>query len=692
MSDRARLPPLTPTARNWALLTTALALLPLLLQLPGMLAAVFATTALLVALLAWRRPVPLPLRLLLVATMLVAIYWQMGASPGRDTGCALLAAMLAIKSSELRTLRDARSLLGFALFAPFAAFLLDQGPGTLLLSLAAVACALLGLQHLADTETGAAPQTAALQLRTVGRLLAVALPLALSAFWLLPRLPTPLWGIPERAIGKPGLSDTMAPGQWLDLMADDSPALRAQFAGAAPPPEQRYWRGPVLTRFDGRIWTRLESQRRRPPPAMTAGPAQWDYQIEYEATERRELVALDLPLAAPDQTGLDADYTLVSARPLATLTRWRLRSAPPARFQPALPPDLREAALQLPRGFNPRTLALARQWRRDAGNDDAAIVRRAMQWISRDFSYTLSTPLPGRHGADEFLFDWKAGFCEHFSSAFVVLMRGAGIPARVVTGYAGGTRNRYGDYWLVRRMDAHAWAEVWLPQRGWTASTRPRRSPRNGSATPSKTAWHGATPPGADWTWARAGCSSRRPATGCAATGTAWSCPSMHAASNDCSVRSASSAWNRRNWSGCWPPSHSSPSSPWPGCWRVASASVIRCCAPGAGSTAATPASASAGRRTKPPATGPRAWTPSGPAAGWYCSASVSAMRATLAPRRTSLHYCVTCTGTVLNPEHPPEHEHEDPHPPCPRRQPDAGRLCHRPQAAAATVQHGVPA
>ncbi|WP_243350575.1 transglutaminase TgpA family protein [Stenotrophomonas acidaminiphila] len=468
MSDRARLPPLNPTARNWALLTTALALLPLLLQLPGMLAAVFAATAQLVALLAWRRPVPLPLRLLLVATMLLAIYWQMGASPGRDTGCALLAAMLAIKSSELRSLRDARSLLGFALFAPFAAFLLDQGPGTLLLSLAAVICALLGLQHLADAETGAAPQTVALQLRTIGRLLLVALPLALSAFWLLPRLPTPLWGIPERAIGKPGLSDTMAPGQWLDLMADDSPALRAQFAGAAPPPEQRYWRGPVLTRFDGRTWTRLESQRRRPPPAMTAGPVQWDYQIEYEATERRELVALDLPLAAPDQTELDADYTLVSARPLATLTRWRLRSAPPARFQPALPPDLREATLQLPRGFNPRTLALARQWRRDAGDDDAAIVRRAMQWISRDFSYTLSTPLPGRHGADEFLFDWKAGFCEHFSSAFVVLMRGAGIPARVVTGYAGGTRNRYGDYWLVRRMDAHAWAEVWLPQRGWT--------------------------------------------------------------------------------------------------------------------------------------------------------------------------------------------------------------------------------
>jgi len=461
-------PSLNPGARGWVLLTTALSLLPLLLQLPTVLASVFAAAALLVAALSWRRRIALPLRLLLVAAMLLAIGWQMGTSPGRDTGCALLAAMLAIKSSELRTLRDARSLLGFALFAPFAAFLLDQGPGTLLLALLAVACALLGLHRLADAEVGITPLPPLAQLHTVGRLLLVALPLALSAFWLVPRLPTPLWGIPQRALAQPGLSDTMAPGQWLDLMGDDSPALRVQFFGATPPPEQRYWRGPVLTRFDGRTWTRQPGRRRSPPAPFTASPAQWDYQVEYEPSERRELVALDLPLAAPDDTRLDADYTLTSNRPLTTLTRWRLRSATPARFQMELPPLLRRQALQLPAGYNPRTLALARQWRQDAGSDDAAIVRRALAWIRRDFSYTLDTPLPGRDSADEFLFDWKAGFCEHFSSAFVVLMRGAGIPARVVTGYAGGTRNRYGDYWLVRRMDAHAWAEVWLPRRGWT--------------------------------------------------------------------------------------------------------------------------------------------------------------------------------------------------------------------------------
>ncbi|MCD9087878.1 DUF3488 and transglutaminase-like domain-containing protein [Stenotrophomonas sp. SY1] len=478
----SRLPQPQPSAgtRAWVLLTTALSLLPLLLQLPGVLAGVFAAVALAVAGLSWRGTLALPLRLLLIVGMLLAIYWQMGAHPGRDTGCALLAAMLAIKSSELRSLRDARSLLGFALFAPFAAFLLDQGPLTLVLAAIAVICALLALQRLADEEAGSAPLPAAAQLRTVGRLMLLALPLALSAFWLVPRLGSPLWGLPERTVARPGLSDSMQPGEWIDLMADDSPALRVQFFGPTPAPEQRYWRGPVLTRFDGRSWTRLDSQRRTAPAALSNRTQGWDYQIEYEPTDDRQLVALDLPLAAPAQAHLDADYSLSSAQPLTALSRWRMQSAPQPAFQAQLPDHLRQLALQLPTGFNPRTRALAQQWRAQAGHDDDAIVRRSLDWIHKEFAYTLSTPLAGRHSADEFLFEQKAGFCEHFSSAFVVLMRGAGIPARVVTGYAGGTRNRFGDYWVVRKMDAHAWAEVWLSGRGWvrvdpTAAVAPER-------------------------------------------------------------------------------------------------------------------------------------------------------------------------------------------------------------------------
>lgn len=479
MTDAA--PTLDRNARTWTLASAALALLPLLLQLPPMLATVIAVAALLTAALSWRRVLPMPVRLLLVLGMLAAIVWQMGlVRPGRDTGCALLAAMLAIKSSELRSLRDARSLLGFALFSPFAAFLLDQGPLTTLLAALAGLCALLALQRLAQGEGHADALPLRGQLKGVGRLLALGLPLALASFWLFPRLSTPLWGVPERAVSTPGLSDSMEPGQWLDLMADDTPALRVQFFGAVPDPDQRYWRGPVLTDFDGRRWTRDRARTQRPPAIVDAGARGWDYQIDYEPTDRRQLVALDLPTRAPEGSTLDADMSLLSDRTLSALSRWRLHSAPPQHFDSALHPYLRRAALQLPAGFNPRTATLARQWRQEAGSNDEAVVRRALQWITADFSYTLDTPVAGRDPIDEFLFGYKAGFCEHFSSAFVVLMRNAGIPARVVTGFAGGTRNRVGDYWVVRRMDAHAWAEVWLPQRGWvrvdpTAAVAPER-------------------------------------------------------------------------------------------------------------------------------------------------------------------------------------------------------------------------
>lgn len=471
---------LSPSARRWTLASAALGLVPLLLQLPHLLAAIIALVAAVTAWAARQRVLPAMLRLALVLGMLAAIYWQMGARPGRDTGCALLAAMLALKSSELRSLRDARSLLGFALFAPFAAFLLDQGPLTMGLAVLAALTALLALQRLAHAEGQAPSPRLGGQLRGVGRLVALGLPLALAAFWLFPRLSEPLWGIPDRAVGKPGLSDRMEPGQWLDLMADDAPALRVQFFGAVPAPEQRYWRGPVMTRFDGRSWSRDGSARQRPRAAVTPAALRWDYQIDYEPTDRRQLVALDLPLQAPPGAELDADHSLRSHSNLSALTRWRLQSAPPGRYRDALRPFERQQALQLPDGFNPRTAALARQWRSEAGSNDAAIVARALDWIRARFGYSLSTPLPGRDGVDEFLFDQQVGFCQHFSSAFVVLMRNAGIPARVVTGFAGGVRNPYGDYWVVRRMDAHAWAEVWLPDRGWvrvdpTAAVAPER-------------------------------------------------------------------------------------------------------------------------------------------------------------------------------------------------------------------------
>lgn len=469
-------------SRLWTLATAALALLPLLLQIPAALASAIGLAAVLVTALSWRKPMPAILRLLLALLVLAAVFSQMGFRFGRDTGCALLAAMIAIKPSETSTLRDARSLIGFALFAPFSAFLLDQGPLTMLLGLLSVLCALVALQRLADVESNslASSMKPLPTLAAVGKLVGIGLPLALSMFWLFPRLGSPLWGVPERALGRPGLSDEMTPGEWLDLMADDTPALRAEFFGASPAPQEMYWRGPVLWDFDGRSWTQPRWMRQLPAQPVGSRNSTWDYQIEFEPTDRRQLVALDLPRAAPSGAFLSQDYGLYSATPLNALTRWRLQSSPPTSFQAQLDAATRQRALALPAGYNPRTVALAQQWRREAGTDDAAIVRRALDWVKREFGYTLETPLPGRNGVDEFLFDEKKGYCQHFSSSFVVLMRASGIPARVVTGFAGGIRNPFGNYWVVRNMDAHAWAEVWLAGRGWvrvdpTAAVAPER-------------------------------------------------------------------------------------------------------------------------------------------------------------------------------------------------------------------------
>ena len=481
--------PLDRRSRGWALLATAACLLPLLLQLQPQLAIGIAVAALAISALTWRRTLPAFLRIVLALVAVGSVFAVMGVNFGRDTGCAMLAAMLAIKPAETIALRDARSLIGFALFAPFATFLLDQGPLSLLLGLLAAMLALAALQRLAELESGDSQRTLPpwRRLAIVGRMLAIGLPLALAAFWLFPRMAAPLWGVPERAQARPGLSDSMSPGQWMDMLTDDTPAARVRFIGATPPEDQLYWRGPVMLHFDGRTWTQSGWMLHATAPTIAPGRLRWDYELELEPTDRRQLVALDLPLAAPEGATLSGDLAMRVRKPLSEVSRWRMQSAAPQAFQPQLDRSLRRLALELPPGFNPRTLALARQWRSEADRDpgrqgaaDAAIVQRALAWIRAEFAYTLVVPPSGRHAVDEFLFTHKRGYCEQFSSSFAVLMRAAGIPTRVVGGYAGGHRNPIGGYWLLRRSDAHAWTEVWLPQRGWvrvdpTAAVAPER-------------------------------------------------------------------------------------------------------------------------------------------------------------------------------------------------------------------------
>lgn len=468
-----------PSVRRWCLAAAMACLVPLLLQIRGELA--LGLLALAAFGIAVPRAWPTALRLLMVVLVIGYVVASHSFSVGRDTGCALLAAMLVLKIFETRDLRDARSLLGFSMFAPFAAFLQDQGPLTMALAFPAVGLLLLALSVLAEHRPGA--QAPAFNRRRAGlaaTAIGMSLPLALAGFWLFPRLGSPMWGMPENAVGRSGLSDRMTPDQWVEMFADDTPALRVRFLDGEPTRRDLYWRAQVLWDFDGRTWRRGEVRvSGRPPPVQPRSPV-LRYEVSMEPTDRRYLPVLDTPLGPPVDSEIGSDLTVRPARPVSSVIRYEARAVLRADVGDELSASEERAALSLPAGLNPRTRALADRWRAEAAGDDEAVVRRALAWIGEEFSYSLTVPPSGRDAVDDFLFETRVGFCQHFSSAFANLMRGAGIPTRVVIGYAGGYRNPYGGYWVVRSMDAHAWNEVWLEGRGWvrvdpTAAVAPSR-------------------------------------------------------------------------------------------------------------------------------------------------------------------------------------------------------------------------
>ena len=205
-----------------------------------------------------------------------------------------------------------------------------------------------------------------------------------------------------------------------------------------------------------------------------------------EANNRTWIFALEMPSGLPasgSDMALTADLQLISRRPLIELTRFELAATPSYRAGLNETEDSLRNWLQLPAGFNPRTQALAQRWLAEDSDPQRLVARALAMFREQPFRYTFEPPRLGRHSADDFLFETLAGFCEHYSSAFVVLMRNLGIPARVVTGYQGGERNPVDGYWVVRQADAHAWAEVWFADRGWvrvdpTAAVAPQRIER----------------------------------------------------------------------------------------------------------------------------------------------------------------------------------------------------------------------
>lgn len=449
----------------WLLLGLALAVAPHTPRLPWWVDATLAT------LFAWRalsalRTTPLPGRVLLLALALasiVGVYLGYRTIFGRDSGVTLLSLLLALKLMETRTRRDVFVLVFIAYFQTLTNFFYSQTMPTAALMLTTV------VVLSASLVAFSAPARPILDdLKTALRMLVQAGPVMLVLFFLFPRVQGPLWGLPQDAYsGVMGLSDTMSPGSISRLSASDSIAFRVKFRGQMPPRAQLYWRGPVLWDFDGQTW-RTGSVYVRRRMSFEASGTPVDYEVTLEPHNRNWLFALEMPETVPPNARFTSDYQLISLPPVRSRIRYELRSYPNYRATGGSEPGDLAAALALPQRFNPRARALAREWRATLGSD-AAIVRRAIDFYrSAHFEYTLLPPLLGANPVDEFLFDTKQGFCEHFASSFVFLMRAAGVPARVVTGYQGGEMNPLDGYLVVRQTDAHAWAEVWLPDSGWT--------------------------------------------------------------------------------------------------------------------------------------------------------------------------------------------------------------------------------
>ena len=452
------------------LLVLALVITPHLWRLP------WWEGAAAVALLLWRavasaRQWPLPPRLLkLVLAMLafLGVYSEFGRVTGQNAGVALLVLMLALKLTEMRSRRDVMVVVFLMYFLLVTHFLFSQEMWTiayLFLSVVAITAVLVDVHHPGE------PLALRTSLRTGGRMIVQALPLMLIFFVLFPRLPGPLWGLPADAgPSRSGLSDSMSPGDISRLMLSTEVAFRVRFDGAPPPRDRLYWRGPVFREFNGRSWTQDSADLRdRSPPALELLGDPTRYELTLEPMRNRWLFALDMPDPAqlPPRSRLERSGALVMDAPLIERRLIRGVSSTRYRLDADLAPRDREHATRLPPGSNPRSLALAQSWRA-GGMDDAQIVDAALRLIrDQPFYYTLEPPRLGRHSVDEFLFDTRRGFCEHYSSAFAVLMRGAGVPARVVTGYQGMEANPFGGYYLVRQSDAHAWNEVWLEGRGW---------------------------------------------------------------------------------------------------------------------------------------------------------------------------------------------------------------------------------
>lgn len=410
---------------------------------------------------------------------------------GLDMGVAFLVLCLISKLWELYKRRDAYVVLNLSLFVLAALFLMDQGLVTTFEVIVGAVTVLLAFIALNDDGNTRGDG----RLRTLGVLGIGALPLLVVLFLFFPRLP-PLWSVQlSGQQATTGVSDSMSPGDFANLGQSTELAFRVEFVDNRPPQQQLYWRGLVFSEFDGVTWRPSPQQQEWRPALQTPAwienafatipdetkVAPTNYEIILEPTQQSWLFGLDYPFTQRQDVKITSDFTLLKDQPVTQQLRYDVLQFAPMRIDPVLSDESRRLNLTLPADGNLQARTLAQQLFAQSGSDPVRYMQALERWINQtDFRYTLSPPQLNNNRIDEFLFETKAGFCEHYASSFTFMMRAAGIPARVVAGYQGGEPSRGGNVWEVRQKDAHAWTEVWLDGQGWlrvdpTAFVAPER-------------------------------------------------------------------------------------------------------------------------------------------------------------------------------------------------------------------------
>lgn len=450
----------------WLIAAMAFVVAPHLLRLPYWVSAFFIATLSWRAWSAWAA-MHLPSRWITAALTIaaaMATFLQYGRLFGREAGVTLLIVMSALKLLEMRTQREVTLAIYLGFFLVLTNFLFSQ---TIPLGLYMLVCVWIFIATLVGFNRVASTPTLGERLRPAAALLVQALPLMVAFFILFPRAQGPLWALPQDTrSGTTGLSETMTPGNIANLIKSDAIAFRVQFEGDRPPFSTLYWRGPVLVDFDGATW--------RMPQISPAGNLAYSkrekrvtYTVTLEPHNKTWLFALDVPALLPPGAYALGDLQVRDRRPVTEKKRYEMSSYLDYRYGERTLQSSLQSSLAFDETRNPRTVALGRQWARESA-DARALLAKAFQYYNREFTYTLEPPpLDPRNPYDDFLFETKKGFCEHYAGSFALLMRAAGIPARIVTGYQGGEVNPLNNELIVRQADAHAWTEIWLPADGW---------------------------------------------------------------------------------------------------------------------------------------------------------------------------------------------------------------------------------